>query len=287
MVEITQKIDGLRSLSQLFTPSNFKNVVRLGDMKGTNARIKKHLSISGIVTYQDIFKAINNQLLKTYRSEYFYKNALLNKVVLGKYSVNTTRVLNEFKIGSSCADFVFLNGEVRVYEIKTELDSLSKLHKQIEDYSQIADKVYVVCSKKHAKTLIEKLKNTAIGIIEFTPHNTLKEIKKANISNNLDHTTIFKTLRKSEYIDLLQRELHIIPNVPNTRFFRECLKLAKTIEVKRFQQLAMEQLKRRGLQCPKYLLSPETPAELKYLCYTMDLNYNDYIRLHYILKKDY
>ncbi|MFS4830453.1 sce7726 family protein [Staphylococcus aureus] len=67
-------------------------------------------------------KSLYNYLKKSYRNEYFYKNTMLNKLLLGRHSVNTTTALSEMPIGKSIADFILLNGKGVVYEIKTELD---------------------------------------------------------------------------------------------------------------------------------------------------------------------
>lgn len=69
-----------------------------------------------------------------YRNEYYYKNTLLNKLLIGKHSVNTTSALTEVNINKSKADFVLINGKAVVYEIKTELDNLDRLECQIMDY---------------------------------------------------------------------------------------------------------------------------------------------------------
>ncbi len=56
--------------------------------------------------------------LKVYRNEYFYKNTILNKLLLGRHSINTTTALSEMPIGKSIADFILLNGKGVVDEIK-------------------------------------------------------------------------------------------------------------------------------------------------------------------------
>ena len=44
-------------------------------------------------------KSLYNYLKKSYRNEYFYKNTMLNKLLLGRHSVNTTTALSEMPIG--------------------------------------------------------------------------------------------------------------------------------------------------------------------------------------------
>ena len=157
MIEIKNNIESLRSLSQIFTPSNFKQIVRKKEYSFTNKRINKHISFQPPLKNKGLIEFIYQELHNNYKNEYLYKNALINKLLLGRYSLNTTTIINEFKIGNSIADFVLLNGEVRIFEIKTELDSLSKLSKQLLDYSRFADKVYVVTNSKFIDRLVLEL----------------------------------------------------------------------------------------------------------------------------------
>ncbi|HAQ38159.1 MAG TPA: hypothetical protein DCQ58_06585, partial [Saprospirales bacterium] len=280
MIEIKNDIESLRSLSQIFTPSNFKKIVRRKDYSYTNNRINKHISLQTPTTKKNLIEFVYQELQTNYKSEYLYKNALINKLLLGKYSLNTTTIINEFKIGSSIADFVLLNGEVRIFEIKTELDSLDKLSKQVSDYCQFANKVYVVTHSKFIDKLISEYRDSNIGIIEYTQQNTLKEIVEAkDNSTYFDHLTIFKTLRKPEYLDIINQYFGYLPDVPNTQIFKECVSLAKQIEVKEFQKVVFQKLKERKLKCPDLLKSEKTPYELKHICYSIDMNKNEYSEL--------
>jgi hypothetical protein len=288
MTEITRNIEGLRSLSEIYTPSNFKKIIEDGDLRPINNRIKKHLKPVKKLNYSNILKSIYEQLLVNYKSEYLYKNVLLNRLLLQKYSLNTTTILNEFRVGSSLADFILLNGEARVYEIKTDLDDLSKLEKQLNDYRQFANKIYVVTSSKHVNSLIKQYENTDIGIIEFSSQNTLRQVKEAEVNTaNFNHTTIFKTLRKSEYLEIIKDYFGVIPDVPNTRIFNACLDLVKKIEIETFQYLSFNKLKERKLSCPHFLSSINTPFELKHICYTLDFKESEYRALYSFLKKEF
>lgn len=275
MVILNEKIDTLRGLSQLFSTSQFEKIVRNNDRKYIQKKISKHFSDNK--TYKKILSFLYSELKDKYRNEYLYKNALLNELLLKKYRLTTTTVLNEFTIGSSIADFILLNGEARIYEIKTDLDSLDKLDKQLNDYIQFANKVYVVTSSKHVNKLLTKYDNTTIGIIEFTDRNTFKEHRAAaNNARYFSHTTIFKTLRKDEYLDVVKTEFGFVPDVPNTLIFRECLEMIKTLDVSYFQVLAFNKLKKRNIKCPELLVDEKTPYELKHICYTLNLNEDEY-----------
>ena len=281
-----QNTGELRSLSQIFSPSNFNKVVRENDFKLTERKVKKYFPRRKATTYKTTLQLLYTQLQNEYCSEYFFKNNLFNEYFLEKYSLKTTTVFNEFKIGSSIADFVLLNGNAKVYEIKTDLDGLDKLKKQLNDYKQFADLVYVVTSSKYVNKILTEYSDTTIGVIEFTSLNTFKEHKKAKSdSSQFNYITIFKTLRKSEYLEITNELFGLTPNVPNTKIFRECLKLISTVDVIDFQRLAFNKIKKRKIKCPELLLSKKTPVELKQICYTLDFTKQEYGTLYKFLNK--
>ena len=78
---------------------------------------------------------------------------MLNKLLLGVHSVNTTTALTEVAIAKSKADFVLINGKAVVYEIKTELDNLERLSSQVDDYYKAFDHVAVVTYEKNLQQL--------------------------------------------------------------------------------------------------------------------------------------
>lgn len=279
------KPEVLRSISQFFTSSTLRKIIDEENFEVIDQRLASY-HINTTITRIEQIKLFYKDLYKNYKVEYLYKNTLLNKILLGKYSTNTSTAFDEFKIGFSIADFVLLNGEAKIFEIKTELDSLEKLDKQIKDYRKFGDKIYVVSNSKFIPTLLQKYSETSIGVIEWTERNTLKTVLQAKSNKEyFEHRTIFKTLRKKEYLDLIHSFFGEIPDVPNTQIFEKCLDLCETIPVERFQRKAVEILKRRKLRCPEYLTSKKTPYELKYLCHTMDLKEKQYVKLHNFLNQ--
>jgi hypothetical protein len=285
MINITHDIESLRSLSQLFSPAVFKRIIR-NDTKLFEQRIRKHVSLNESITTAELIKSLYSSFELSYKNEYIYKNTLINDLLLKKYCLETTSVLNEFKIANSIADFTLLNGEVRIYEIKTEFDGLDKLKKQISDYLKFANKVYIVTDSKFTARILNEYEESVVGVIELTSSNELNEIKPA--TENLfflDHTTIFKTLRKNEYIEIINDFFGFIPEVPNTLIFRECLSLSSTIDISVFQKMAFKKLKERKLKCPNLLKSNETPYELKHICNSLNLNNKEYQSLFSFLNK--
>lgn len=79
------------------------------------------------------------------------------------------------KNNSVRSDIFALNGDITIYEIKTELDTLTRLDNQLKYYKQYANKIYVVVDKK----FLDKLNiDINIGIYELK-NNTIKLIREA------------------------------------------------------------------------------------------------------------
>lgn len=269
-------IQSLRVLSQIFTPSNLNKVVREKDTSYFNNKISKHYPNHNSTSNLQLIRGVYSILEKNYRCEYFFKNKLFNNI-LKEYSLATTTVFNEFKIASSKADLILLNGCIRIFEIKSELDDLSKLKKQIQDYVKVADYVNIVSDSKFISKLLTEYQDTNVGIIEYTEKNSLKIRKKPkqNICT-FDFDCLFKLLHKVEYISLVKKNFGFIPDVPNTKIFRVCYELLTSIDIIDFQKQVLSTLKKRNVECPEILKSKNTPAELKHLCYNLNFNSEEY-----------
>jgi len=221
MTSSAQGTNRLRGISTLFTPSTFRRVLGPNGCNNTLLRINKHNDIKKNRSINSVLAGFYHQLESGYRNEYIFKNALLNQELLSKHCLSNTTVLNEFRIGTSIADFVLLNGEIRIFEIKTDLDNFEKLDKQIQDYRKFANRIYIVVSERNAELLTIDFRNSSIGIIGYTDENSLRTIKRARVDNSkLDHEVLFKTLRKPEYLGLIQKRFGAVPEAPNTRIIK-------------------------------------------------------------------
>ncbi|MEO5858922.1 MAG: MmcB family DNA repair protein [Pyrinomonadaceae bacterium] len=231
-----------------------------------------------------LFDRYYRRLQLEYRNEYVFKNTLLHEQLLQKYKLSSTVVLDEFKIAASKADFILLNGEIRVFEVKTDLDNFDKLDKQIADYRRFASKIYLVVTERLADRVSQRLLQSSVGIIIYSDsgHLITKKVAEQDDSS-LDHSVIFKVLRKAEYLELISKHFGRVPNVPNTRVFSECLTLARELPVITLQNDVRQILRRRNIRCPELLISKRTPTSLKHLCYRMNLTFSQYQDLFRIL----
>ncbi|MDC3411856.1 sce7726 family protein [Aquibacillus sp. 3ASR75-11] len=61
----------------------------------------------------------------------------------------------EMYTDSSRVDLCRVNGKSIAYEIKTEIDGLTKLPKQLNDYSKLFEYIYVITDEKHIKKVLD------------------------------------------------------------------------------------------------------------------------------------
>ena len=97
-----------------------------------------------VTTWESFFEKTYSYLFNNYRNEYVYKNAIANKILLGRHSLNTSNLLTEFRVDKSKADIVILNGTSSVYEIKSEFDSFERLEEQIRSYRKVFGFINVI-----------------------------------------------------------------------------------------------------------------------------------------------
>ena len=236
----------------------------------------------------EIISEIYQELKKNYRNEYYYKNTLLNKLLLGVHSINTTTALSEIPIAKSKADFVLINGEATVYEIKTELDNFDRLESQISDYYKAFDHVAVVTCKDNLSVLLNKIKeiNKPIGIYVLQKNGTLSPIQKPEeYRKSLDVEILFKLLRKSEYEEILLKHYSQLPSVSEFKYYSECKKLFLKLPLDDTYSEVLRQLKKRTKIVKEEFV--KVPYELKFLAYFMDLNKDDYPKLTQFLNGVY
>ena len=158
-------------------------------------------------------------------NEYIYKNAIANKILLGKHSLNTSHMLTEFRVAKCKADVVILNGTSTVYEIKSEYDSFNRLENQINSYLKVFDHINVITSDSQI-TKLQTLLPENIGIMVLTNRNTIKTIRESEGNKkNINTEILFDSLRKNEYTRIVKEFYGEVPNVPNTQIYKEFKKL--------------------------------------------------------------
>ncbi len=201
-----------RDLKFLRLYSNFFNRSYLFDfINKKNNKIKNILLASADNTsifnsylscsYLDIFEYTYSMLCAYYKCEYVYLNTFFINEILKNHDNNHT-VLTELYVNDSQADLVVINGTTTVYEIKTELDTLFRLTKQLEDYTRTFDKVYVITNKFYLKQVRNVLKEKfgSVGIYLLDEKGQLKKIRESKShKSKLDKEVMFNVLNRKEF----------------------------------------------------------------------------------------
>lgn len=286
---VKNSVDLNISVSNIFSNSHFKSIIDNGDSAFMEKKLKKYQKVFGIERGECMMNVLNSfysYLLSNYRCEYVYKNFITQKVLLGRHSLNTSTLINEFRVSSSLADIVLLNGSATVYEIKTELDSPDRLQDQLNDYHKAFSNVYLVIHESEIDKYSQLIGGSSVGLLALNKRFQLSEIKKVESNfDRLDITTMFKCLRKEEYSNIINKVFGEIPNVPNMFFFRECLELAKKIVPKEFHHLMSQELKKRKPKEKNILASNRIPKYLKNICLAIDPTRNEYDQLFSFLNQ--
>jgi hypothetical protein len=255
-------------INKIFTIPYFDRLVCNQNLSESFCRCVKRYVKGDDTTVGEAISEIYRFMWNEYRNEYFYKNTILNQLLIKNHDLYSTAALTELPIGDSKADFIMINGRGIVYEIKTDLDNLNRLESQIRDYYKIFSYVYVVAGNKQVSHVNEFLENTKVGIYEMTTKGKLVCRKKAYCNRkNLLHETMFQVLRKSEFESILLKYYNKLPNVNNFQYYRECQKWMKKINILTLQKEVMNCLKSRTLLLVENELEEKVPYELRFYAY--------------------
>ena len=212
----------------------------------------------------DFFYAL---LFSNYRCEYVYKNAIATKLYLGgHHSLQHSLFTDELRSGNSRADVVILNGTSTVYEVKSAYDSFDRLASQLADYRKVFDRIVVVTTEERAELVIDRF-DDLIGVMSLDAEGELAVVKKAPSNKaNTDPAAVFDCMRQSEFCAVIKTEFGDIPDVPNSRLYREALALFCQLDPSRAHDLMVERVRLRGKRKPFSDLVDNAPVSLKHAC---------------------
>ena len=244
-----------RAINRVFTRNVVKDLLQGNKNEVFDYVVQRYIDDPESKTHGELFSEIYTYLGEEKRNEYYYMNTLLNKLLVGIHNVNTTTALSQVRIGEHIADFVMINGEGRVYEIKSDLDNFDRLNDQLSDYFKAFSKVSVL-STLHEYNKVSRLLDRlgdmgdAVGIYlmndsdAYFNRSSRREPKR--FDEHLDHSCIFKLLRKQEYENVLIKHCGGLPQVAPVFYFRACLEQFQQIPILTAQSLAEKELKKRN-----------------------------------------
>lgn len=218
----------------------------------------------------DVFDLAYELSARTYRSEYYYKNLLVNRIVFGRHSPRTASALVELGAGRSIADLVVLNGSTTAYEIKTDYDDFSRLPAQLEEYRVSFERTYVVVSHARVTAALRQVPED-IGVLAVDARGRVGERRPAR--SNLDRLTartLFRLLHQDEVLDVLARTLSYQPDVPSGALWDRTLELFCILPTDLAHRETTRQLRVRGQRAADLALT--VPRALRARAYDVPMS---------------
>lgn len=213
------------------------------------------------------------------RDEYVYRAALTKKVLLGRHSLNTACMLNEFRAGACKADLAILNGTATVYEIKSERDSLARLTNQLVNYQKVFASVNVIASESHVDDVLAIVPHH-IGVLRLTRRYTIEIMRDAVITpQRTCSATIFESVRAAEACEMLKILGVDVPELPNTRRHAAMRSLFSGLPSQDVHAAMVKTLKRTRNLAPLSELIDRLPHSLHAAALSIQVRRDDHKRL--------
>ena len=237
----------LRDYSSLFSRSEALSWFKK-DFRSINYKIKRYdenWHNYKNATYLDYLKYVYHILESQYQNEYILKNSFLNEWLIQEIGSHSSQIFNEFRVGNSIADLVMFNGSSKLFEIKTEYDSDSRLPVQLYNYQKAFNQIFLIVPVSKLK-LYEKY-NERIGLISFDGNriDKFRLTRKAENNLNVDPSVIMQILHTEEYKSVVKLYYGKLPKMTSFNQFNICQNLINKIPTKKLNTLFINQMKNR------------------------------------------
>ncbi|NWC28677.1 sce7726 family protein [Pseudomonas tolaasii] len=266
------EIDQARLLSRVLSRPIFAALARGDDPR----KLFRSLYESNLINYswsvREILLYAYKALCSVYRNEYVYKAAIANRIVFGRHSPRTTAMSIELPVRRSIVDVAVFNGTSTAYEIKTSYDSPRRLVTQTPDYLCAFDKVYVVTHPDSAKSYADVC-DERVGVLALDSKDRLKVIRVASGNkNNIDPRSIFRILRRDEYVCALEKLQSAPIDIPNGLIAGHCEEFFSKLDVETAHSVFLAAMRQRTITQKNVRFVSSLPEFLRVLGYSTPLS---------------
>lgn len=272
---MTTTLDSLRLLSRAYTRPMLTQLARTGNARPVTDLLLAHGQVgddAAVLRLEELFERGWRLLAASYRNEYVYKNELATRLVFKRHSPRTASFQLELRVGSSIADVVVANGTTTAYEIKTEFDTARRLTSQTNDYLNAFDNVYVVTHPAHVGRYEREL-DARVGLIVLSERHALTPYREASANaENVDPRTIFRCMRREEYIGAIESYIGAVPVMPNGLIGTYCETLFKQLTAAQAHSAFIKALKSRTTDQSHVDFVSRLPSSLRALGYATPLS---------------
>lgn len=222
-----------RALWRLFSPDVVRDLARPNGGKKARGLFEAAWPLyhaAGHMTLADAYNSVFASLADGGAAQYAYRNAIVQRTLLSKYGKPRNRVFFEFRAGAAKLDSLVINGSMHAIEIKTDLDHFRRLGSQLYEYKRRFKNVWIFGSERNIGAL-ERLVDPSVGLLKLRRNRSLTVVRNATAHvNDLDAAAILESLRRDEYVALLESFGFSPAHIPNTRIFSEAMRFARHLE---------------------------------------------------------
>lgn len=240
-------INKFRDMSSLFMRGEVNQWLN-SDFESIEIKLERYglLELNRGKSYLHVLRNTYRMLAKHYPNEYILKNEFLNQNIKELTGTGESVVFNEFRLGKSIADLVLFNGDSKVFEIKTILDSEYRLSSQILEYKKIFNFVYIIIPVEHLDKYITY--DDTVGIISYDAKSAsfVKE-RKASRNKTIDLHVLMQVLHTKEYLDIVSCYFEKLPEMNVFTQFDICKKLIDQIPYEEINSLFIDNMKKRNI----------------------------------------
>ncbi|MDU0349054.1 sce7726 family protein [Actinomyces sp. MRS3W] len=218
----------------------------------------------GASTVRTLIWRCDRWLSRHYRNDFVYRKAVLRQM----FPCGGRVVLPEFRVSRSIVDILAITDSLHAIEIKSDLDSTSRLTNQLRDYRRIAPLVSIVASEHVVEQVLATPEFETVGLHWLDTNGHVETVRAARPSYEfLDSEILMRSLRRAEYLRVLSALGATVPDLPNTRVFSYALAATRDLDPLVFHDAVAEQLKRRQPRAGRSLIArlpePVRPAILQ------------------------
>lgn len=242
------QINQLRDYSSLFSRGQVLSWLKM-DFSSINYKIERYddkwLNCQN-QTYLDYLKYVYSILADNYQNEYVFKNEFLNNWLIKELGETNSQIFSEFRVGNSIADLVMFNGCSKIFEIKTELDSDSRLTLQLDNYGKAFNQIFLIIPK--SKVHIYEKQDTSVGLISYdpSPENSFTFYRNAKLNLDIKPSVIMSILHTNEYKSIVRQHYGYLPQMSSFNQFKVCSELIFEMPKEKLNKLFIDEMKKRS-----------------------------------------
>jgi hypothetical protein len=138
------------------------------------------------------------------------------------------------------------NGCSKIFEIKTEFDSDSRLPLQLQNYKKAFNQIFIIIP--NSKLNIYEKQEASIGIITYDPknENSFSLHRNANANFEIEPSTIMSILHTNEYKSIVEKYFGYLPKMTSFNQYKVCSELIYEIPLNELNKLFINTMKKRS-----------------------------------------